>query len=419
MNITINPINFLFRFLYITLFIVLFNNCDKSNKSTGVFVDKLEGVQVYKLNNFHSEVIGFLKYGQKINILNEGKVSIVNMFGKTEDHTSYNIKTSNFTGWVLTGVSNKKPDLKLLYRVVADEGLNIRKEPSIDSKVIDLIPHLTTGDVIGISDRFDTINGKTAYWVKIKYRGQEGWLYSGFVELHHKNYDEDNRYFNPWKTFNGSYISKIDSVNTNYVIPNTPSESYSFDNFQVKIFKQKNPNSEEKNIIMVKDFIKKETYISNKYRVYKVMPNFPLVNTITFSVGTCYGCDEFPYFVIFVPTKGGFKEITHFSTTELKSTCENTILGLEPPRKDYVATKINENKTKLLSFKRRAACDLNIVNSEYDKSKDYEYINNKYFNNELFIKIYSDDNQYNISESIDVGIPQTSLSDWNKFKILN
>lgn len=93
---------------------------------------------------------------------------------------------------VLEEINNgKKWTVRKLNQVVSVwENLNIRDNPGTEkSNVIYTIrpretdPFQTNVDVIAITEEKETIDGKTDYWLKIKYKNYEGWIFGGYASV--------------------------------------------------------------------------------------------------------------------------------------------------------------------------------------------------------------------------------------------
>jgi len=70
-----------------------------------------------------------------------------------------------------------------LYQVTAGSGLIARVKPSTKSKHVDWVPANGRVYVISKTKVKQTIEGKTAYWVKVKLmNGKIGYMFSGFLE---------------------------------------------------------------------------------------------------------------------------------------------------------------------------------------------------------------------------------------------
>lgn len=75
------------------------------------------------------------------------------------------------------------------FKVIARGGLNLREQPSVTAKRLLTIPQNTTGEILQMTKESQKIQGRSGYWVQVKYNGQSGWIFSGFV-LVAKNKDE-------------------------------------------------------------------------------------------------------------------------------------------------------------------------------------------------------------------------------------
>ena len=79
---------------------------------------------------------------------------------------------------------------RLDQKVSVYENLNIRNNPGTkNTKVVytirpkDTDPIQTNVDVIAITQEKETIDGKTDYWLKIKYKNYEGWIFGGYTSV--------------------------------------------------------------------------------------------------------------------------------------------------------------------------------------------------------------------------------------------
>ncbi len=68
------------------------------------------------------------------------------------------------------------------------ENLNIRQNPGINDNVVvytirpgDTDPHQTNVKTLAITEESDTIEGMTDRWLKISYKGHEGWIFGGYT----------------------------------------------------------------------------------------------------------------------------------------------------------------------------------------------------------------------------------------------
>lgn len=75
-------------------------------------------------------------------------------------------------------------------KVIAVNGLNIRKEPHQWSKKIALIPFDSVIEILEIHSSQETIDGITANWMKVKYLNNVGWVWGGFIDTDVNNINE-------------------------------------------------------------------------------------------------------------------------------------------------------------------------------------------------------------------------------------
>jgi len=69
----------------------------------------------------------------------------------------------------------------LTYYIVTQNGQNLRSEPSINSKIITVIPYATRIDKISQRQPFIDLNGESGRWIRIQYENKIGWLFTGLM----------------------------------------------------------------------------------------------------------------------------------------------------------------------------------------------------------------------------------------------
>lgn len=74
--------------------------------------------------------------------------------------------------------STKKKEAK--YNI-SSSGLRMRSEPSLAGEFLQLVPAEAEVEVIGYSDRKDTVDGLTDFWAQANYAGKTGWLFNGYL----------------------------------------------------------------------------------------------------------------------------------------------------------------------------------------------------------------------------------------------
>lgn len=72
---------------------------------------------------------------------------------------------------------------KTFFIVTTREGLNLRAAPSTDAKILNVLPFKYRGEVIEKAKQGEYIQNAIGYWAKVQFRGQEGWVFSGFIWL--------------------------------------------------------------------------------------------------------------------------------------------------------------------------------------------------------------------------------------------
>lgn len=75
--------------------------------------------------------------------------------------------------------------------ITAKDGLYLRKCPSMNCKIITLIPYKEKVTIIQFSSEKNTLYGITAPWAEVKYASNRGWVFSGFLN----NYPTENNQF--------------------------------------------------------------------------------------------------------------------------------------------------------------------------------------------------------------------------------
>ncbi|TGL31649.1 SH3 domain-containing protein [Leptospira koniambonensis] len=104
--------------------------------------------------------------------------------------------------------------------VVANSGLSLRQSPKIDSNKLSVIPRDEFFIIVDKEGPEETIEGTTERWWKVNYKGEIGWLFSGFAAIYDPSfYDEKksiytgnrdikNEFYNELKTF---FLKKTDN----------------------------------------------------------------------------------------------------------------------------------------------------------------------------------------------------------------
>ena len=66
---------------------------------------------------------------------------------------------------------------------VSVEALNMRSEPSLSGDVLSRIPNGSIVGVLYFDDKEEYLDGATGKWCRIKYIGQEGWVWGNYLIL--------------------------------------------------------------------------------------------------------------------------------------------------------------------------------------------------------------------------------------------
>ncbi|TGM33911.1 SH3 domain-containing protein [Leptospira levettii] len=82
--------------------------------------------------------------------------------------------------WESSQLENNNKGNKIFY-VSSDNGLRLRSEANINSKIIKLLPYNTPVNLIYAFTDKEVINGKEGYWYIVSYRGMQGYVFSAFL----------------------------------------------------------------------------------------------------------------------------------------------------------------------------------------------------------------------------------------------
>lgn len=61
------------------------------------------------------------------------------------------------------------------------EALNMRSEPSLSGEVLERIPNGTIVGILYFDSKEQYLDGATGSWCRIKYAGQEGWVWGNYL----------------------------------------------------------------------------------------------------------------------------------------------------------------------------------------------------------------------------------------------
>jgi hypothetical protein len=79
--------------------------------------------------------------------------------------------------------------------VMTGDGLNLRMEPTMQSRIIRVLPFLTKVEIIDSDNNYITIDGITAHWYKVNVDNDSGWIFGGYVSREIDIPKIDNRNF--------------------------------------------------------------------------------------------------------------------------------------------------------------------------------------------------------------------------------
>jgi hypothetical protein len=100
------------------------------------------------------------------------------MYTDSEDNFNYAKTDKNLQ--ILT-ISNELNSFQETMYVIAGNGLNLRAEPTTQSKIICTIPFLTKVKIIDKNDELIKIDGISSQWYKIKVDNITGWIFGGYL----------------------------------------------------------------------------------------------------------------------------------------------------------------------------------------------------------------------------------------------
>jgi len=121
--------------------------------------------------------IAILENNEPLEILTTFRPPAANVFSQ---QVWARVKTSKGIGWVRNRAFGlKKKDF--FFFVSAYSGLNLREGPSLNSKIIKLMPFSTTGQILKRENSEVIIDSKKGFWFKALHEGTTGYVFSGFT----------------------------------------------------------------------------------------------------------------------------------------------------------------------------------------------------------------------------------------------
>ncbi len=162
------------HFLFILISIL---NCSAKKSSEIIkFSNAFPHATVYESKEGRLVETGKISNGTKLATTNQTKYF--------EYKTYHEVIYQNKKVWVEE--SQLQDGIKKFYFAVdTPKGLNLREEPSIKSKTIDLLPFDTIGEVLEWNDQEELIQNKKGFWIRINYNQKTGWIFSGFLTIDH------------------------------------------------------------------------------------------------------------------------------------------------------------------------------------------------------------------------------------------
>lgn len=80
-----------------------------------------------------------------------------------------------------------KPQEYITGKVIAKSGLTLRERPGTQYKKITIMPYDSEVFVIDQTGPQDEIEDIKGFWVKVDYQGNQGWVFSGFLQMNPKS----------------------------------------------------------------------------------------------------------------------------------------------------------------------------------------------------------------------------------------
>ena len=405
------------RIKLVSLFFVLSLNIISCFEDAN-YISNTGGVALLSSSDPGSSVITYLPYAQKVKILKEKSIKYSINPNSGGIINAYQIQVQDKIGWVFKKPSDNKPEMNLYYKVISENGLFMREKPSQESKPIILIPYLSSDKVVETSSIYNTISNQTAFWMKVKYKNDSGWIFTGFVEIQDENMLSDEKR-NEWKHFTGVSITELKEYNKVNDFKEQEKTVYKLNDYEIIMYVPKIKTNADKSLIMFKNVKSGKIFYDDTYtEVYEVKLNYPLNNSIYMNVGVCRNCDAMPVKLVFLLEQSSVRYF-YFSETQQKSFCEISMFGLSSGENDYIFNKVNNDKNVMYIFKKHVSCNDNSVKNPLYGFNESIIYNDTYFTNEIFIKIENLKNQFGSTFIVDSGVPKENYLKWNQANVLD
>ena len=89
--------------------------------------------------------------------------------------------------------SDRNPLIGMYLFVTSKDGLNLRKEPSVNAPKITTLPYGFSTKILGFQPPLVTIQTKQGFWLQIEAFSKKGWVFSGFVSVSDTENDDPSK----------------------------------------------------------------------------------------------------------------------------------------------------------------------------------------------------------------------------------
>jgi hypothetical protein len=166
----------------ILIYLFLFINCKEetsivqkeSTEKKQYYIDSLNGTDLYEEPNKKNKIILTIPHGKEIQIRPE----LLKLEEEGIEVKWRRIIFSGVSGWVKDQYISDKIE-KYYYVVIPKQGLNIRENPDLDSKILNVIPNGYIGEFVNRT--WDSEDDNKIFWIETEYNLTKGWIHSGFT----------------------------------------------------------------------------------------------------------------------------------------------------------------------------------------------------------------------------------------------
>ena len=166
----------------ILIYLFLFSNCkeeaiinlNESSEKKHHYIDSLNGTDLYEEPNKKNKIILTIPHGKEIQIRSE----LLKLMEEGVEVKWRKVIFSGITGWIKDQYISDKIE-KYYYVVIPKQGLNIRENPDLDSKILKVIPNGYIGEFINRT--WNSEDDNKIFWIETEYNHTKGWIHSGFT----------------------------------------------------------------------------------------------------------------------------------------------------------------------------------------------------------------------------------------------